>query len=195
VITPLGRDEELLRREVGGVGSQNYEVPPSLWRIRDRVTSMVGRRPRFSQHSPAYVVRRYVAPEVWREYYKFTFERNPWDLVVSAYHWYHREGRRPHRSFSEFVFSETLSNYSNWRLYTIHGVVVVDRVYMYDQFQDAVDDLSRRLGLASLDLPRVKAGLRPADHPYWEMYGNDERQRVTEIFRNEIAEFGWQFGR
>ena len=37
--------------------------------------------------------------EEWRSFFKFTFVRNPWDLVVSRYHW-ERKGK--HCSVADF---------------------------------------------------------------------------------------------
>jgi hypothetical protein len=140
------------------------------------------------------MVRRYLPYDQWKSYFKFTFERNPWELAVSAYHWYHRDDS-DRVTFTEFVFSDVLPKYSNWRLYTINDQVVVDRVYRYERLPEALDDLSSRLGFTDrLELPRAKGSYRQANRPYWEAYSKDEQRRVAEVFQKEIAHFAWTFG-
>lgn len=44
------------------------------------------RRIRFYNHMPAHAIEAEILEEVWDEYYKFCFERNPWDKTLSHYH-------------------------------------------------------------------------------------------------------------
>src|ERR1041384_7251671 len=39
------------------------------------------RRKRFYHHMPARVIQKRVSPEIWKNYFKFCVERNPWDKV------------------------------------------------------------------------------------------------------------------
>jgi len=41
----------------------------------------------YSRHSPLISVRKRVGRTSWDTYFKFSIVRNPWDLVVSQYHW------------------------------------------------------------------------------------------------------------
>jgi len=51
-----------------------YDHPGTRWRGYDR-------------HSGLIPVRRRIGRELWHDYFKFAVIRNPWDLVVSQYHW------------------------------------------------------------------------------------------------------------
>ena len=42
---------------------------------------------RYDRHSGLIPVRRHLGRELWHAYFKFAAVRNPWDLVVSQYHW------------------------------------------------------------------------------------------------------------
>ncbi len=41
----------------------------------------------YQRHATPKRVRRRLGRELWDAYFKFTVTRNPWDLVVSQYHW------------------------------------------------------------------------------------------------------------
>src|SRR3954451_7963965 len=74
VITPVTPDDELLRRGRGGRGPQNYESPPSPERKAFNPT-------------PVSMVRKILGRQRFESYSSFAIERNPWDAVVSPYHW------------------------------------------------------------------------------------------------------------
>jgi hypothetical protein len=48
--------------------------------------------PGLRRHATLREIRKYVGDEVWRCYFTFSIVRNPWDLVVSKYHWATRPG-------------------------------------------------------------------------------------------------------
>ena len=75
------------------------------------------------------------------------------------------------------------------RLYRVAGLVVVDRVYRYEELPDAVADISARLGV-DLDLPHAKQGSGPH---YRELYGPGDAEIVAQRFRRTIREFGYEF--
>ena len=45
-------------------------------------------------HAPAWLARAKLGEKVWSSYFKFCFERNPWDKVISRYWWSFREKSR-----------------------------------------------------------------------------------------------------
>lgn len=82
--------------------------------------------------APAVAVRSWVGEEIWNRYFKFCFERNPWDKTVSDFYW--SGGTEVYGSVESFLHSEKASSRSDFDLYSIQGMVAVDRVYKYERW-------------------------------------------------------------
>jgi Sulfotransferase family len=181
VITPVTTHDEGLRREAGGRGPQNYQAPPL-----DR---------KAFNHMPVSMVRRMLGRRRFESYFSFAIERNPWDAVVSLYHWRFRDAETP-GDFTSFVGSEAVETFAtkNHRIYRLDGRVAVDRVLRYESLAQELATVWSELGLpGSPDLPHAKAGVRPRGTSYRSYYDDDSRDRVAELFAAPIAELGYEF--
>ena len=81
----------------------------------------------FFNHIPATAIRERVGPEVWRSYFKFCVERNPWDKTLSYYHMMNaREGGG--LTFERFLERNDLpANYPTYTEPGDPGRIIVDR--------------------------------------------------------------------
>jgi sulfotransferase famil protein len=180
VITPVTASDEVLRREVGGRGPQHFESPPL-------------ERKAFN-HMPVSMVRRMLGRRRFESYFSFAIERNPWDAVVSLFHWKYRDTEPG--SFPDYVTSEAVDTFAakNQRIYRLEGRVAVDRVLRYESLADELATVWSELGLpGSPDLPHAKAGARPRGASYRDYYDDASRQRVADLFAAPIAELGYEF--
>jgi hypothetical protein len=181
VITPVTPDDELLRRARGGRGPQNFESPPNLER-------------KAFNHMPVSMVRKMLGRQRFESYFSFAIERNPWDAVVSLYHWRFRDSEPG--SFPDYVASEAIATFAtkNARIYRIKGEVAVDRVLRYESLDSELAAVWAELGLPGApDLPHAKRGSRPRSPSYRSYYDDATRQRVADLFVAPIAELGYEF--
>jgi hypothetical protein len=196
VITPISAADEHMRL---GRGPQNWNVSvnPAWKDALRRLGLFKGRQHKgvFYNHMPAREVRARVGEDVWRRYFKFTVERNPWDRQVSIYYWRNRKEGSPSLPFREFMRNERLARGNNFYMYSIEGAVAVDYVCRYENLREEVQ---KALSMASvrgeLTLPRAKGGVRKAEKRHYRDYYDDEtRETVARWYADEIRTLGYEF--
>lgn len=196
IIAPLTEIDEKLR--AGKRGAQNWRThdwwrsPRPLWKRHwfKRSPQDYG----FYNHMPAEEARTLLNDDkVWKSYFKFAFDRNPWDRQVSLYHHrYRREAAPP--PFETFMQTGRSARLNNYDIYSIGGEVAVDFV---GRFENLKNDLRRALGELGLsletELPRAKATFRRSKAPYRDYYDDRTRAMVADWYAREIALLGYEF--
>lgn len=171
-------------------------------RIERRAKKLLRRfRPglRLEEHSNAIDVRQRVGERVWKEYFKFSIERQPWDRLISLWSWrQHRLGREI--SFDQFLDiiesrddDPLVEFWSNMPMYTdVDGRMIIDRVLDYGRLESDLSEVAQLLGLTLSidDLPRHKVGHRIASDTVAQL-SKVQIQRVSRLCRAEIGLFGW----
>lgn len=197
IITPAR--EDLGDQRAQAFGGQNYrlehpDVPRRpLWR------RLLGRPERyyhpsvgFYEHMPAWRVRRYVGEEVWNSYYKFAFERNPWDRQVSFYYYKTRHKNRP-PSFEAFLRRKDKAWVWNYDIYAIDGEIAVDFVGAYENVMDDFEKAMKDIGIKEkTELPMANAARREKDD-YRQHFTPETRDLVAGWYAREIEAFGYEF--
>lgn len=197
VITPIMSEDEEKRRKLGYPGPQNDLIPLSKYTLGDLARALQKRkRLRFTNHVGADFIQKYIEPDVWNSYYKFCFERNPWDRVISAYYFYYRVRNpvEPRPSIAEFIDSGEANTYGGFDLYSRDGTILVDRVFKFEELDAAMEELRERLGLPETPiLPRTKAGTRASKSSHRELLSPEQRDHIARVYAREIAHFGYEW--
>jgi hypothetical protein len=153
----------------------------------------------YYEHMPAWRIRTYCGEDVWRNYFKFTFERNPWDRQVSWYHYKTKNrSERFKPSFSRFNRDAKRAYVENWDLYTMEDDgIVADFVGRYESLDADFETVLERIGLAGqVQLPRVNVNKKRRDGAeiaYREYYTDADRYFVARTYAREIEHFGYEF--
>lgn len=197
IITPLRSEDENIRKALGFRGPQNWHISlRSTLQSPEKFKMLLKTQRksiRFHNHISALKIKKQIDDYMWKNYFKFCFERNPWDQVVSRYFW-----RREHENQSLLDFLQSTikpEKLNNFDLYSINNEIAVDQVYLYESLDDALEDIANRLNLEKpINLPRTKSNYRPSkSRSYHDFFGEEEMQFVQECFSREINTFGYTF--
>ena len=190
----------------------------SAWSRRSRAeriarrVRMAGRRPaaihRFHKHAKARDIHATVGEHAWRGRLSFAVVRNPWDLMVSSYHWWLKQAERgtsfrlksrevaAFGSFPRFMESSYGRDQINEQVGTLRdwlcdndGRILVDVVCRFERLEHEWHSIADMLGVQAT-LPHLNRGNRGA---YQQYYDSSSKQIVAERFAWSIDHFGYRF--
>lgn len=195
VITPTRAD---LMQAREGQRAQNFRLRHPLVPKRPMIRRLLGRPERhyhpsvgYYEHMPASRVRAYVGEEVWNSYFKFSFERNPWDRQVSWYH-YKIKDKGKTMSFARFMADRRRAYVDNYDLYSDQRQIILDYVGRYETLSEDFRHVLSRVGLSDrVELPRVNVSVRQGD--YRSFYDDAAKALIENWYRREIDHFGYRF--
>lgn len=155
------------------------------------------RRKLYRRHTSAETVRKNIPAEVFDGLFKFAFVRNPWDKLVSQYHYIRKtSAHHNHRSvskmeFHDFVDRWTRSDKSRQRPFVCdaQGNLIVDYVGRFEHLERDFEEITRRIG--------VPCGLSHANstkhRDYRTYYDRHLVRMVSERLADEIEWLGYTF--
>jgi hypothetical protein len=199
VITPYREESEADRK---GLPPQNYRIEHPLKPKRPLWRKLLGRPERYYhpsvgyyEHMPAWRVRDYVGDQVWWSYFKFAFDRNPWDRQVSWY-LYKTKSKRVRPSFERFMQDRRRAFVTNYAQYTIDGALAVDFVGRYERLEEDLNAALVKAGVAGCGLKVPHTNVTPNKDEargYRSYYSRDTRALVADWYQPEIALLGYGF--
>ncbi|MFZ9061676.1 MAG: sulfotransferase family 2 domain-containing protein [Steroidobacteraceae bacterium] len=173
-------------------GSRLNKLGSDLLLVRD------WRRHYFRIHAPLVRAERLIPPEEYARLVKFAFVRNPWDRLVSWYAYLLKDTtHRRHRqvaagSFEDFARAELRRDDRSqwWMIANQAGELGLDFVGRFENLEQDVAEVCRRLGLPVAPLPRENVSTR---RPYQEYYSRELAVLVGVRWAREVEAFGYRF--
>lgn len=170
-------------------------------------------------YSERLLVHKRKNPELFKEFFKFTIVRNPWDRLVSIYFYNQRIFRengylqleeslqnliREQRAFwqptfKEFVLGLSKADYINDRFtknqcYWVcddDGNILADYVGRFEDIDQCYNYIGKRLGIdAERKIPKVNMSKHSSYQTY---YDKQTRDIVQNIYERDIEIFGYKF--
>jgi len=197
IVTPLTKIDEAQR--IGKRGAQNWRLH-SWWGsprplLKRRWFKFTAEDYGFYNHIPAAEARALLNDDkIWNSYFKFAFDRNPWDRQVSWY-FYKTKSKRWRPNFERFMGNKRRAYVDNYQLYTIDGAPALDFIGRYASL---ADDLNKALQLAGIsrkiEVPRTNVGRdRDSARDYHAMYNDETQALVAKWYQPEIKLLGYGF--
>ena len=189
-----------IRRVLDRYDDRTWNDFPFLTNVKFKIGS---RSKRFStwaiDHITASQCKDWLSPEVFNQYFKFSFVRNPWDWQVSLYHFMLQD--KHHRQHKLISKTKNFEEYLTWRvnkdielqtdfLYDKSGTLLVDYIGRFETLQSDFNEICRRLNIQSTQLPITNR----SHHQYYKEYYNDRtRDMVANAFKKDIELLGYEF--
>lgn len=170
-----------------------------------------------------YVRFRYLSQELFDQYFKFAFVRNPWSRLVSIYKHLGYSKKCDFTSFVNDEFRNKIFRSKSWFVgpqsdfvYAKDGRLLVDYIGRFEDLQKGVDYVSQKTGLPPTQLPHINesnskqsgrekklkktqsALLRPSGNmqsykTYQEYYSSETIDCVAQLYEKDIRLFGYDF--
>lgn len=176
VVTKISPRDEKTRKDLGFTGPQNYSEH------------------KFVNHTPSITIREKLGEDIWRDYFTFTFERNPFDRVISQFYWVQKKKKILPDINEHICNSMKPSKLSNWSLYTDSSGVAVDFVGRYENLIEDLRCIKKKTGLQEeLTLVSAKGHIRKDRRHYSKVLNAQSRACIEKACAREIEEFGYHW--
>jgi hypothetical protein len=196
IISPIMKEDEILRRREGGCGPQHHHARPGQPAWQGRLRTLLRRgHCLFRNHMSAQELRPLLPEQLWNDSFRFCVERNPFDRAISLYYWCCRRGEDT--SLDEFLESPRLNLLIEHgrRIYLDDaGELLVHRVLRYEHLACQLEELRQELGIPQpIRLPYAKSECRRDRRHYSEVLSNFARRRIESLFEPELQRFGYRY--
>lgn len=196
IISPISPTDQETRASLGYRGPQHHQAKAVEYGVGDIAKLLIkgSKKNRYYGHISATRVKALIGGKIWNSYYKFCFERNPWDRVISLYYW--RCKKEPRPPIGKFIDSGALMRLKKKgiELYSIDGKVAVDKIYRFESIEAELESIKTHLGITKdLHLPHAKSKFRKDKRSYHDILDSTQQARISALFSDEIEMMGYKF--
>ena len=166
IITPISPEDERRRKR----NPQNY-----LWgaTVQDGLRLNF----RFYNHMPISELNG-----MFSGYFSFTFERHPYEKVVSQY--FYLKPSHPDLTIDTVINKKMCFNYPLYA-HSETNQILVDKVWRFEELEDRLTELSEKLGIKYNGLPKAKTKYRP-DVTVDDCLSSEQKDQIYNVHKPEF---------
>lgn len=150
------------------------------------------------KHEVAQKCMKIVGKKKFDKYFKFTVVRNPWDRMVSMYHYRLSRKQIPQDTSFNFFVENFRTVFKHGRLnssqakyiYNENEELLVDYVGRFECLQQTWKEICKKIDLENIALPHLKGS---SHKHYRNYYDNKTKQLVARYFDDDIELFRYSF--
>ena len=143
-------------------------------------------------HLSAHDIRKIVGEKIWNSYFKFTIIRNPWDKMVSSYHYNHHKWVPKETTFEDYI-----KNWGNGMQVTRfppqNAPYINEKLDFIGRFETLEEDFLKildHIGQPKRALPR----LNQSQHLNYRNYYSEKTRRIVKHqFATDIKIWGFEY--
>jgi hypothetical protein len=151
-------------------------------------------------HAPAAEIKAKIGDEIWNSYFKFCCIRDPFDKLVSAFHFF----ALPKEQCGSLSFQEIKQEFrrwmgrrqffDDWDIFTIDDQTCVDHFIRYESLLQGIEEVCQRLHLPFEPgkLMRLKSDYNPHLCHFGEYYDRDTSQMAADAYARHLERFGYR---
>ena len=133
-----------------------------------------------------------IEPYIWNTYYKFCFERNPFDRAISFYYFSKQNKPIKFDNWLKNNYYPNSSTNNNWHIYTINDKAVVGFVGKYESLLSDLTFICEKLNIPFDGyLPKAKGFFRDNQRPYSEFLNAEQMEIIRECNSSIIDLLGY----
>ncbi|MFC2029460.1 sulfotransferase family 2 domain-containing protein [Chloroflexota bacterium] len=155
----------------------------------------------YHKHATALEIQEKLGRERFDRYFSFAFVRNPYDWIVSLYHFI---GQAPRHRDHERIVSLTFGQFVEWHLaqqppteldFVVgkDGSIIVDYIGKVERIREDVASICGSLDLPVPAVPHANPSVLRTRPDYNAYYDSHSRALVKEYFARDLDAFGYDF--
>lgn len=149
------------------------------------------------------IARDTLGEDLWNQYFKFVFVRNPWSWVLSCYTWNNRRESRGRMKFDKDSFlrhweqmkrykvasqSESYFQY-DW-IMDANGIRYVNFIGRFENLQEDFNVACKKIGIPCQVLPHLNVTNYQS---YRDFYTEEAKALVSEKYKKDITFLGYEY--
>ena len=206
IITPIYPPDEI-ERKPPAKHAQNFSSDPDLerqhadladradlgavWKAQQKLQS----RATYTNHMAASDIRERIGEQFWRDAFKFTIERHPYERVISTALWWIYDYQGTVDTSPEILaraINVSIDMLTPGTRYMIDNKVAVDRILRYENLAEDLASIADRVGGdVGANLPRAKSGIRQPHHSVENLLSFEQKRRIVERHAATFERLGY----